>query len=220
MRLGLRGTSVRRLDGRARSLLAAIAMLGAAASARAHDPFEITTAANVSAESLVLEVTMARSTALAVAAGGRESPTFAPAEFDRHRGRLLAAAPALFAVEVAGHALALRDAQVTLGVEQDVVFHLVYARPAAGRVRLVATHVARLGDGYGNVFVVRGDGISAEKLLTAADAGLEWTRPAVSPDPTQARRLTRLGFLTGAVVVVIALAWWSDRRAQPRAPIV
>jgi hypothetical protein len=214
-RFGFWRTFARLPGGRALRSLAVLAGLGLALGARAHDPFEITTAARVAADGLVLEVTMARSTALAVAAGGRESPTFDPAEFDRHRTQLLAAAPALFAINSAGRALVPRDAQVQLGIEQDVAFRLVYPRPANGVVKIVASHLPQLGGGYGNVLTLRGGGLEAEKLLTASDAAFEWTMPAVRLEPNQARRLTRLGIATAAVVMVIVLAWWSDRRPQP-----
>ncbi len=154
-----------------------LAVVAGAATVFAHDPLEITTTARIDANALTLEITSARSTALALAAGGRESPTFDPAEFDRYRARLAAVAPTLFTVTVDGRPLAAQASEVSLSVEGDVDFRVTYPRLASGTLRLSATHLAGLGYGYGNIVTVAGFVAAEPKMLTAAEPTLEIVLP-------------------------------------------
>lgn len=138
---------------RAGLLVAACLALGAG-QLHAHDPFEITADARLRDDTLELVVTMARSTALSVAAGGRESPTFDPAQFEKLRPKFEACAPSLFELTAAGRKLALKRVTLALTIENDVEFRLVYAAPRRPPLRLRATHVTKLPYGYGVVLAV------------------------------------------------------------------
>jgi hypothetical protein len=159
-----------------------VAFFLGASWARAHDPLEITTMVRVQPHAIVLDITSARSTALALAAGGKESPTFDPAAFAEFRPRLLATAPTLFKVSADGRALSPRTSDVTLSVEEDVEFHVAYPRPATGTLRLEATHLPGLGYGFGNVVTVALPGWEP-KMLTANEAVLEIALPAAAAAP-------------------------------------
>lgn len=191
------------------------------ATAHAHDPFEITTVARLHPDTLVLDVTMARSAALAIANEASEAPTFAPADFDALRPRFLARAPALLGISAGGVSLAPRDVAVGLGVEQDVEFHLTFPRPASGVLRLEFPPLARLGAGFGNMLQVRSDdGASlGEKLLTAEDRSLDVALPAIPSSGRQAPRPAaaaprpfRIGPAVISLIVIAAGFLWLQRR--------
>src|SRR5262245_57052615 len=110
----------------------ALLLCAATALLQAHDPFEITTLAQLRPAILEIDVTMARSTALAIATGQVESATFEPADFEKYRAGFTTAAPGLFVLTADGRPLEVRSVTVSLGREQDVDFHLVYPAPAAG----------------------------------------------------------------------------------------
>ena len=188
--------------------------LFAAATVRAHDPFEITTTVRLDPTALVLDVTMARSTAMAIAAGVKEAPTFDPADFEKHRARFVARAAALFVIASAGTPLAPPRAEVTLGRELDVEFHLVYPRPATSALRLTATHLTALGSGYGNVLTVHGDHgtLLGQQLLSAESPSLD-VALAAAPGASASSR----NFALPAVAVVLALigGGWLWRRQAP-----
>jgi len=135
----------------------ALLLLAATVALRAHDPFEITALAQLRGSTLEIEVTMARSTALAVATGNPEAPTFEAAEFEKHRAAFVAAAPGMFAITAGGQPLVLRSATVSPSREEDVDFHLVYPAPGAGArtLRFESRHVDRLAYGYGDSLVVK-----------------------------------------------------------------
>jgi hypothetical protein len=181
------------------------------ASAFANDPYELTTVARLERHALVLEITAARSTALALAAGGRESPMFEPAEFARHEAALRACAPGLFAVTANGKPLAARAASVQLVLEGDVEFRVTYPRPARGPLRLAAIHLPPLGHGFGNDVTLRSsDGAElARQLLMGADTTIECALPAEA-NPTTFRpalAASCLGF-------VAMIAWLAARRPR------
>lgn len=161
----------------------------AAGRALAHDPFEITTTVRLRATTIEIEATMARSTALSVAAGGAEAPTFDPADFARYRPRLLQCAPGLFTLTIDTAALELQRSDARLGIENDVDFHLVFARPAAGGVLLIdAVHVAKLSYGFGAVLTVEneGGGLPVSRLLTPSDHQLAIELPPGGAAPAAA----------------------------------
>jgi hypothetical protein len=157
-------------------LAPALVALSFAGPARAHDPFEITALARLGASELVLEVTMARGTALRLATG-RTGPreTFAPKAFPEHHAKLLALAPSLYAITSDGAALPLRARSVALTEEGDVLSVLASAESPGERVRFRASHLGVLPEGYTSALSVA---TSAEKptyykLLVATDPELE-----------------------------------------------
>lgn len=171
-----------------RRLLALAALLAAAVSLRAHDPYEITASTQLRADRLELVVVMARSTA-ALASGktDEERRRFAPEDFEKVRPRLLACAPELFAFRQGDRPLAPRTTDVTLAVEDDIEFRLTFARPAAGKITVLGKVFARLPDEpYGSTFFVHGEKgeLLANKFINAADPTVETVVPgAAAPKP-------------------------------------
>jgi len=140
----------------------------------AHDAYEITSDARIRDGRLELLVTMARSTALAIVSGNKEARPFAPADFEKLHAQFDACAPRLFAIASGGRPLALREARVALGREDDVEFHLVYPAPTQAPLRFTATHMAKLTDHHGAVLTVVAPGaMLGQKLLTLEDPVLE-----------------------------------------------
>ena len=145
---------------------------------RAHDANEITAEAWIRGATIELTVTMARSTAMRVLAGGVEAQAFAPADFPTVRDRLAAIAPRLFDVTGGNVALKPRSARVALAVEDDVEFKLVYPLPTTLPLRFRATHVTSLPDEYGVALTVLApNALLGQKLLVRADPVLEAARP-------------------------------------------
>jgi hypothetical protein len=199
----------------------------AAVPAGAHDPFEITTLARLRDGLMEIDLTMARSTALAIASHQAEAPTFNPADFAHYQPAFIAAAPGLFRVTAGGRTLEMRTAQVSLGRENDVDFHLVYPAAGPGPLHFEAVHLAGLPQGYGNALVVRGDsGVLASALLGAASPTLDVEQPttrvpAQSAVPLAApsgRAKTIPVILLGAVALIAGIVWLR-RRARSRQPI-
>lgn len=150
--------------------------------ARAHDPFEITADARIRGDSLEISVTMARSTAMTIAAGGKLSPSFDPEKFEQLRPQFAACAARLFDITAAGKPVAVREVRVELGRELDVEFHLVFPRPAKSPLRFHGALVTKLPQGYGaTLTVVAPEAMLGQKLLTAEDPSLE---VGLQPPPT------------------------------------
>lgn len=152
-------------------------VMAVGAPAAAHDPFEITTEANLRGEDLYVEVTIARSTALW--ACSPEKPTalsFKPEDFPTLKPMFDACAAKLYDVADAGKPLKLDQYTVELTVENDLVWKLHYPRPKKGPLRFTATHIQRLPpEGFGaslSVEVKRGI-VPAMKLLRHEDPTLE-----------------------------------------------
>jgi hypothetical protein len=209
---GLRGRTQLRptLTGLRLAVLAFVA-----GTALAHDPFEITTAATVRGDALEVDVAMARSTALAIANGVKEAPTFDPAEFETLRARFLAAAPGLVIIKSGAVTLAPRRVEVALGRELDVEFRVTYPRPTADTLAVTAPHLTKLGEGYGNIVTVRDARaeVLVTKLLGATDASLV---VALSSDATPARRRSfRYGLATAAALFAFVLLQWARQRRRP-----
>lgn len=164
--------------------LGVLCWLGAA-PVHAHDPFEITTIARLRPGTVELEITMARSTALAVASGKPEAPTFDPREFEKFRPQFEAGAPRIFSLSMDGVALRMRSVRVVLGRENDVEFHAVYPRPVGRSLLLEAPHIQGLPQGYGATLIVQGESGTplATKLLMGADLRLEVPMPASAGQP-------------------------------------
>jgi hydrogenase/urease accessory protein HupE len=152
-------------------LLILILLLGAPLSA--HDPFEITTSGKTETDRLVLEVTMTRASAWALATGTHAIRAgFAPEAFPALQPELQALASSLYDVLSCGRALPLQSALVQLSEEGEVQFLLTYERPLEGPLRLTAKHLGQLPEGYGNLVNLQQTAPAAVlgfKLLTFAD---------------------------------------------------
>ncbi len=158
-----------------RALLFALfaALLAVTSSAWAHDPFEVTTAAKLRATQLELVVTMTRKTALELATPQHE------AQHD-----FLPLAPELFTVSAAGEVLTVQASNVELA-DNEVAFHVTYLRPPGGPLRLAATHLEKLGEGYTTAFELSQDaapGSKGFKILTTSDSAYELALDAPPSD--------------------------------------
>jgi hypothetical protein len=200
------------------ALGAALAALTLGKPANAHDPFEITALACLSPSELVVEVTMARSTALRLATGrGGPRETFAPKAFREHHAKLLALAPSLYGVESDGEPMPLRARSVALTDEGDVLSVLESGAPTGARVRFRPKHLDVLPEGYTSALSVAMDGDAPThfKLLTRTDAVLEITRQVA---PARGLRAV-LGEYAPLILLLGALAggrlaeFWSRRRS-------
>jgi hydrogenase/urease accessory protein HupE len=170
-----------------------------ARTAHAHDPFEITAVVRLGADALTVQVTMARSTALALATGRHDPRTkFDPHEFSTHRARIDELAPSLYELRSDGRRLRFRAAASKLTDESDVEVTATYERPAAARLSLRASHLSILPEGYTSALSLLEVGTESAhfKLLTRADPVFEIrladARNATeSPEPTISERFRR-----------------------------
>jgi hypothetical protein len=153
-----------------------LAITALARSTRAHDPFELTAVARPNIEKLVIEVTMARSTARRLATGDRSArATFVPVEFAAYQSKLRALAPSLYDVTSDGRPLPLEAVSTRLTAESDVEIVVVSSSPPGATLRFRARHLDVLGEGYTSALSVeRGGGKQTYyKLLTVADPVVE-----------------------------------------------
>lgn len=121
-------------------------------AARAHDPYESWAVATVRPEALELSITMAPSTALRVVDPEKSIRTFSAETFASHRAKFERAAGDLFLLTSGRKPLAARSCEASLTEENNVVFKLTYARPAAGLLLVRAAFLRQLGPGYGAIF--------------------------------------------------------------------
>jgi len=108
--------------------------------ALAHDPYEIVSTAYLHSNRLDLEVQMEFNTAMLVAGvNRREHPDVSEGDlFGRVKPQLEAVAAKFFEVLAGGGELPLRQAGVSLGVENHVQFELTYAQPDKQPLRFKA----------------------------------------------------------------------------------
>lgn len=156
---------------------------------RAHDPFIAGIQAEVDASTLTFRLTFARSVA-AHLAGVNEAPRlhYAPHRFAADRPAFESAAATLGLLTLDSRPLALlRPTAATLEDEdQDIVFTLVYARPAtAARLSFSNLWLARLpaAENYAATFVMReGATLLAGPLLVSND-NTSVTLDLLAPSP-------------------------------------
>ncbi len=206
-----------------------------AATALAHDPYEITTEAWLRPTALELDTTMARSTAMDVLEGKTDAIPFDPAKFEELRAKFETRGLTLFTLTANDTSLPAPTVKAELTIENDLALHIVYPRPPAGTLRFDAPHVAKLGYGYGNVLTVHGDqgALLGQKMLTANEATLDVTvGPAPAPakaaaptaapktDPTPSQTATserkfRPGVAVAAIVCAAIVAFLLRKRVRP-----
>jgi hydrogenase/urease accessory protein HupE len=152
-------------------VLVAAAVLLAARSAAAHDPFEITTDGHVAGDRLTLHTTMSLLTATRACLRGRgalriirpeEAPSFLPV-FE-------GCAREFYQVSAGGDALPVVDARVTLTVESDVDMKVAYPRPRRSPLTFEALNLRPLVARAGIVLTVTGERTFLGQELLRPDA--------------------------------------------------
>jgi hydrogenase/urease accessory protein HupE len=128
----------------------------AAAPAAAHDPFEITADARLSADRLEVQITMARGTAARCCPGadlaGRGLDA---AGLEARRPALEACARRWYAIRAAGKTLEPSQVRVALTREDDIEAALAYPAPAGGPLQFEAALLGSLADPtYGALLTV------------------------------------------------------------------
>jgi hypothetical protein len=174
----------------------ALATLLLARTARAHDPFQITSTARIHADRIDLRVTMFGRTAMKVCFADQRPAPLDRAAFDALRPQIEACAARLFDVTAGGERLAPTSAIAILTEENDVDSTLTY--PAATRAPLVfdAVHLKRLTDPtYGAELTATGDGVFlGQALLRADDSTLRIDLvPGLSPASQDAKPVPSFG---------------------------
>jgi len=142
----------------------------------AHDPFEISTVVRASPEALIVETTMAGSTALRFLTGQHSLRSKLTAEaFPSYQTQLEQAAPSFHELTSEGQPLRPGTASARLTGESDVEIVATYARPTAAGLYLRASHLLALPEGYTTALSVVENGAKTSrfKLLTAADPVVE-----------------------------------------------
>jgi len=184
---------------RARSVAPALAVVAgtaltvafAARSARAHEPFSITTDARALRDELTLHVTMAGRTATLACPSAAGAPhRLVPADLEHFRGPLEACARGLYVVTSNGRRLEPRSVALALTEEEDFDVHLAYPPAGAGSLVLDAVHLAKLPDAmYGAEVTVTGErAFLGQALLRAATPSLSVVVPASgAPTPPSPR---------------------------------
>lgn len=150
-------------------------------AAFAHDPFEITSVVRVSADGLVVETTMARSTALRLATDQhRIGMSLPPDGFSEQRSKLERLAPSLVEITSDGEPLRARSASATFGSENDIEMVVTHDQPTGLALRARAGYLREVPDGYTQALSVV-DGVTNEllgyKVLTASDPAIEIPLP-------------------------------------------
>ena len=162
------------------ALLTLLLVVTFSRSARAHDPFEITTVGLVSAHALELNVTMKQSVAerLAAKSARWDAGTL------RASGAVDALAAELFVVTVSGEPLPFIGHRVTPRPDAELEFRLEFAPPQPGPLRLRARHLELLPEGYLNAVTLR-SAVPAlalgTRMLHAAEPVFEVHVPAAGP---------------------------------------
>ena len=146
--------SARRSAPQRRRLFAATigALIGLITPARAHDAFEIWTIAVLRHDQLEVGITMAHSTALRLIDPQMKSGAISAENFAEHRERLQQDAPTLCILTSGQKPLVAQKVEVDLTEENDIVFKIIYPRPAEGRLHFHARCLRKLGTGYGGIF--------------------------------------------------------------------
>jgi hydrogenase/urease accessory protein HupE len=142
-------------------------LLGAGPALLAHDIFSSWTDVQVHADRLEAKLTLARASALRIIANGRALPPITPETFAGHEPALLAAAPQLFGISLAGQPLTLTAARAEVSGDEDVAYHLTYPLPsdARGTLRFFAGYLFHLVDRHVGTLVI----------MTPGGRDLGWT---------------------------------------------
>jgi len=161
------------------TILAAVVVpiLLAAAPARAHDPFEITTDAHVSGDRLTLHTTMSLLTAARLCFSGADArKTIAVPELSALWPALDDCARAFYRVSSGGETLPVLDAHVDVTVENDLDIRISYRRPTRSPLVFDAVTLQRLAGRAMAGVVLTATGARTflgQKVLRPSDAVFE-----------------------------------------------
>jgi hypothetical protein len=128
--------------------------LACASTVRAHDPYESWASVVLTRDTLELNVSMARSTALQVVDPEKSIRNLTLENFSEHRARFERAATALFVVTSVRTPMRPKKTTAEHTEENDIVFKIVFVRPAPGRLHFHAAFLRKLGQGYGGIIEV------------------------------------------------------------------
>lgn len=157
--------------------LVVFCLLGMAAVARAHDPYQAFTDVTLSSNQMEVKLSILRFTAARLLLDNPHStnslPVLDEGNFDGFVPKLKQVAEKLFELTAGGTNLAPRDVDVELNDEGDAVdFTIVYPRPPAGTLRIAVVYFRRLPhDGYGTGLGVFDE--AGNQLATADNLNLE-----------------------------------------------
>ena len=126
------------------------------ASARAHDPSDITAQARLLPGGIELRLTLAWSTASRLFVEGRPARAIRPERFDEIRPALQLRAPGFLLVTAGGKTLAPESVVAELSRDGDVKILLQFPPVAAPRFRFDAALLKTLPDGYTVFLLWRG----------------------------------------------------------------
>lgn len=129
-------------------LLTALA-LSFVVPAHAHDPQESWTNATLFPDSLKVEITMAQYCAMILLDPKGKAVGLDENNFPQFRERMKALAKDLYVITSVRTPLKPTEVDAKLSEENDLIFTLVYPRPALGRLYFHATFLTKLGDGFG-----------------------------------------------------------------------
>ena len=154
---------------------------------RAHDPYESFTLASVRADALELTTTIAQATALKLIDPEARIAGLTSENFPQVRARLAREGATLFVVTSLKAPLAVRSVVAELTDENDVLFKIIYPRPAPGRLHLHAAFLRKLGPAYGGII----DSADADGHQLGWEQ-LSWENPnleiTVLPPPSPAKK--------------------------------
>lgn len=142
----------------------------------AHDPFEMTADCKLTPQKFQMRVTMTQGTAWALIEKTLPKRTkFDPSKLDKFVPAFEAEAGTIFSVSAGGEPLPLEGKQVRFTQEEDVEFILDYAPPKKSPLRIEASHVRRMGYGYGASVMITSESnrFLGSKLLMDEDPALE-----------------------------------------------
>ena len=97
---------------------------------------------------------MAQNTALRLVDPKAAFPQVTPENFASFRERLKAQAAVLFVVTSLRAPLQPRSVDAEVTEELDIVFKIVFPRPAAGRLHFHASFLQKVGEGFGGTIFV------------------------------------------------------------------
>jgi hydrogenase/urease accessory protein HupE len=175
-------------------------------AAFAHDPFEITSVVRVCAERLMVETTMAQSTAVRVATGQHRIGMSLPSDgSSEYRSKLERLAPSLVELASDGEPLRPRSASATLSSENDISVVVTHDPPTGMTLRVRAGYLRAVPEGYTQAVSVVDDvtnELRGYKVLTASDPAIEISllarapqrgRPTAPSKPAAFRKFLWLG---------------------------
>jgi hypothetical protein len=202
---------------------------GLAATAHAHEPFEITTDAHIGVGTMDIHVLLAVRTAARVClpddADQRRLVAGPPGPVE-FRAALEDCARKLYDVTSDGQPLPPREARVVRTQEDDLDVRVMYPEPPPGILRFTAVHLGRLSDPtYGATLTVTAPGaFLGQKVLRASDSTFQARfepAPAPAGPPTNHPSILRRHALAAAGILValgvgVCLLWKVFRPVMAR----